>query len=129
MSILQNINLVQRALDASVLRHNAISNNIANVNTPNYKPQKVIFEDILKQELSGAGFDGKRTNAKHIPIGIAASSKPLVTQEPTVMQNSGNGVDMDSEMTELTKNSIWYQTLSYQISEEFNLLKTAIKSR
>lgn len=129
MSILQNINLVQRALDASVLRHNAISNNIANVNTPNYKPQKVIFEDILKQELSGAGFDGKRTNAKHIPIGIAASSQPLITQEPTVMQNSGNGVDMDSEITELTKNSIWYQTLSYQISEEFNLLKTAIKSR
>ncbi|MEH7336033.1 flagellar basal body rod protein FlgB [Neobacillus drentensis] len=124
--MLQNITILQQALDASVLRHNAISNNLANVNTPNYKPQKVVFEEILKGELSNTRFTGNRTNDKHIQIG---KSIPYITEQPVVMQNSGNGVDVDSQMTDLTKNSIWYQTLTYQLSEEFNLLKTAIRSR
>jgi flagellar basal-body rod protein FlgB len=127
--MLQNIDMLHRALGASALRNNAISNNLANVNTPNYKPQQVIFEEILKQELSGSEFAGTRTNQKHIPIGTSVLSQPMITTQSYIMQNSGNGVDVDSEMTELTKNSIWYQTLSTQVSEQLNLLKTAIRSR
>lgn len=126
--MLQNISVLSQALDASVVRHNAISNNLANVNTPNYKPQKVVFEELLKGELANSSFVGKRTNTKHIQIGNSAT-RPYITEQPVVMQNNGNGVDVDHEMTDLTKNSIWYQTLSYQLSEEFNLLKTAIRSR
>lgn len=127
--MLQHINILQRALDAAALRNNAISNNLANVNTPNYKPQKVIFEEILKQELAGSGFAGTRTNQKHFPIGLSAPSQPMFSTQPYIMQNNGNGVDVDSEMTQLTKNSIWYQTLTTQVTEELNLLKTAIRSR
>lgn len=126
--MLQNISVLKQALDASVLRHNAISNNLANVNTPNYKPQKVVFEELLKGELANTSFKGKRSNEKHIPIGDTAT-RPYITEQSVVMQNSGNGVDVDQEMTDLTTNSIWYQTLSYQLGEELNLLKTAIKSR
>lgn len=126
--MLQTISILNQALDASVLRHNAISNNLANVNTPQYKPQKVVFEELLKGELANSSFEGKRSNAKHLSIGNSAS-RPYITEQPVVMQNSGNGVDVDQEMTDLTKNSIWYQTLSYQLGEEFNLLKTAIRSR
>jgi flagellar basal-body rod protein FlgB len=126
--MLQHISVLKQALDASVLRHNAISNNLANVNTPNYKPQKVVFEELLKGELANSSFEGKRSNAKHIPIGNSAA-KAYITEQPVVMQNSGNGVDVDHEMTDLTTNSIWYQTLSYQLGEELNLLKTAIRLR
>lgn len=126
--MLQSISVLQQALDASMLRHKTISNNIANVNTPNYKPQKVVFEEMLKRELAHTSFEGKRTNSKHLSFGSTAN-KAMITQQPVTMQNSGNGVDVDSEMTNLTKNSIWYQTLTYQVSEEFNLLKTAIRSR
>ncbi|MGJ7921954.1 flagellar basal body rod protein FlgB [Neobacillus sp. LXY-4] len=124
-----NFTILQNALDASVLRHNTISNNLANVNTPNYKPQKVIFEEILRGEISNYSFSGKLTNSKHIPFGNNSINKPYVADQPFTMQNNGNGVDVDSEMSDLTKNQIWYQTLTYQISEEFNLLKTAIRSR
>ena len=126
--MLKSVNIMHQALDASVLRHNTVSNNIANVNTPNYKAQKVVFEDILKGELANTSFEGKTTSSKHIPIGNSLN-QALITAQPYSMQNNGNGVDIDSEMTELTKNNIWYQTLTYQVTEEFNLLKTAISSR
>ncbi|PLS01456.1 flagellar basal body rod protein FlgB [Neobacillus cucumis] len=126
--MLQNISILNQALDVSVLRHNTISNNLANMDTPNYKPQKVVFEEVLKGELANSSFEGTRSNTKHIPIGNS-QARPFITEESVVTQNNGNGVDVDKEMSDLTENSIWYQTLSYQLSEEFNLLKTAIKSR
>ena len=41
------INVLQQATDASWLRNSIISNNIANVDTPNYKRSDVQFETYL----------------------------------------------------------------------------------
>jgi flagellar basal-body rod protein FlgB len=125
----QMIGIMSGALDASSLRQKSISNNIANVNTPNYKPTKVSFEKFLQQEVKSQ-FIGNRTNAKHVLIGETSRlSSPKLEQENTVFQNTGNGVDLDFEMTKLSENTIWYQSLTYGLNEEFNLLKTAIRAR
>jgi flagellar basal-body rod protein FlgB len=125
----QMIGIMSRALDASSLRQKSISNNIANVNTPYFKPTKVSFEELLQQEVKSQ-FIGNRTNAKHVLIGETSRvPSPKLEQENTVFQNSGNGVDLDYEMTKLSENTIWYQSLTYGLNEEFNLLKTAIRAR
>jgi flagellar basal-body rod protein FlgB len=125
----QMIGIMSRALDASSLRQKSISNNIANVNTPNFKPTKVSFEELLQQEVKSQ-FIGNRTNAKHVPIGETDGiPSPKLEQGNTVFQNSGNGVDLDYEMTQLSENTIWYQSLTYGLNEEFNLLKTSIRAR
>ncbi|MFJ5716431.1 flagellar basal body rod protein FlgB [Neobacillus sp. NPDC093127] len=125
----QIIGIMSQALDASSLRQKAISNNIANADTPNYKPQRVSFEDMLQQEIHSS-FSGKRTNVKHIAIGNGSTiPSPKLVNEHTVMRNNRNGVDLDFEMTEMSKNSLWYQSLAYGMNEEFNLLKMSIKGR
>ena len=45
------INVLDRAADAAWQRNEAISNNIANVDTPGYKRQDVAFESVLQQAL------------------------------------------------------------------------------
>lgn len=123
----QVIGVLSRAMDASALRQNAIANNVANVDTPNYKPARVTFEELLKKE-TGGGFVGKRTNEKHLVIGGGAGIPlPKLEQENIVFKNNGNGVDLDFEMTQLSQNTVWYQSLTYGLNEEFNLLKTAIR--
>ena len=42
-----NFDYLGRGLQAANLRHEVISNNIANVNTPNFKRSAVNFEDLL----------------------------------------------------------------------------------
>ncbi|WP_342429535.1 flagellar basal body rod protein FlgB [Neobacillus sp. FSL H8-0543] len=125
----QMMGVMSKALDASSLRQKSISNNIANVNTPNYKPTKVSFEEQLRQEIQSQ-FIGKQTNEKHITIG-ATSGLPSakLVQNQMIFNNSGNGVDLDYEMTQLSQNTIWYQSLTYGLNEEFNLVKTAIRGR
>lgn len=123
------ISLLEKALYASALKQKAISNNIANVNTPNFKPAKVEFRQFLQEELDKISFVGTKTNPKHLNIGSSASSEPVLVTQSTVIKNGGNGVDLDYEMSEMTKNTIWYQALTNQINEEFNYLKLAIKGR
>jgi flagellar basal-body rod protein FlgB len=123
------IGVMSRALDASALRQKSISNNIANVDTPNYKATTVSFEEMLQKEFSNS-FVGNRSNEKHITIGASGRiPSPVLKTDNAVLKNNGNGVDLDYEMTEMSKNNLWYQSLTYSINEEFNLLKTVIQRR
>ena len=47
------VNILDKAADASSFRNELISNNIANVNTPNYKRKDLNFENLLQAELGG----------------------------------------------------------------------------
>ena len=51
------INVLDKAADAAWLRNDAISNNIANVDTPGYKRQDVNFEVQLERALKSNRYD------------------------------------------------------------------------
>jgi flagellar basal-body rod protein FlgB len=127
-----NISLLHSALNASSLRQQAISNNLSNAETPGYKAKQVVFEDILKQQISKqSNFVGKRTDSRHLEIGKQTyiPSAQTVEDTQTVMQNNGNNVDVDGEMTQMGKNALWYYTLTQQLTSEFQHLSIAIKGR
>ena len=113
-------NLLQMGLDASALRHRAIANNIANVNTPGFKRQIVNFEEELTRVFDGkVDLVGKRNDDRHIPIDEInyTQVKPcLITDRAHVMRNDKNNVDIDVEMTDLAKNTMNYQILSTRLS-------------
>jgi flagellar basal-body rod protein FlgB len=129
---MNNIGLLHSALNASSLRQQVISDNIANSETPNYKGKQIVFEDILKSHLSNQKrFVGSYTDSRHIILGESKNipfARTVVNKE-TVMQNNGNNVDIDAEMTMMGKNSLWYNTLSEQLISEFQHLSIAIKGR
>ncbi|WCK52904.1 flagellar basal body rod protein FlgB [Aneurinibacillus sp. Ricciae_BoGa-3] len=127
--------LLEQGLHAASLRQQAISNNIANVDTPHYKAQTVTFEAELQKALQqdDSSFTAYRTNPKHITFGVSdpLNVEPVLQQENTVgpMQNSDNNVDLDSEMSNLAKNQIWYNALVQQTSGQFSKLRMAIEGR
>jgi flagellar basal-body rod protein FlgB len=129
---LVNTNLLERALDAAVMRDEAINQNVANIDTPNYKKKKVLFEEYL-QNAGTNGIKGKRTHPNHIPIGTGddLSAMPQVTEDNSVnkMRLDGNNVDINVEMSELSKNSIKYSALIQRISGRFNSMKSVISGR
>ena len=123
-----NINLYKKSMDASWLRNKAISNNIANVNTPGYKRQVVNFDDVLRGYIEGTGpVRLNKTNAMHMD-GPGMSLDPTVsTVKDTAFREDGNNVNIDIEMAERTKNEIRYQALANKMTGTFNNLRTAIK--
>ncbi len=123
-----NINIYKKALDASWLRNKAISNNIANVNTPNYKRQEVNFDDVLRSYLEESGpVRLKKTNTGHMDA-PGMSMQPTITEvKDTAFREDGNNVNIDVEMTERTKNEIRYTAISDKMTGTFTNLRTAIK--
>jgi len=125
------IHRLERSLDATSLRQNVITHNIANVDTPGFKRSTVKFEEFLQAELNqhSTGLEGRRTHEKHIRFGstYAQNSDPVIaTDHTTIMNNNKNNVDVDAEMSLLAKNQLTYNMLVQQMSHEMRSIRTSI---
>ncbi|PXW92537.1 flagellar basal-body rod protein FlgB [Streptohalobacillus salinus] len=122
----QSIDKVQNGLDYASLKNRTISNNIANVDTANYKAKDVQFKQLLENETS-KGFTSKRTDPRHIHFGQRATGFPVTVRQDTQYNHNGNNVDIDKEMSDLATNQIYYQALVERINGQFNNLQTVIR--
>ncbi len=127
------LNVLQRALDASVLRQKVIAENIANVDTPFYKRKEVVFEDELKKALDKKEpvLALKVTNPKHIEnIETDKLPEPKVkVVDDILFRRDRNNVDIEKELVDLAKNNILYTGLTRLVSTKFSMLKGVIKGR
>lgn len=117
------INVIDKALDASWMRNNVISNNIANVDTPNYKRKDVQFETYLVEQLAGGdSLDDSVNNAELDNLGATS----YVDQANLSYRLDGNNVNIDTESSELAKNQIRYYTLIDSMYQEFSRIKSVL---
>jgi flagellar basal-body rod protein FlgB len=125
----EKMKVMQKSLDAEWLRNKAISHNIANVNTPNYKREVVNFDDILKGYIEDDKATSlRKTNPMHMDVNGVTGLEPKITQvDDTSFREDGNNVNIDVEMTERAKMEIKYNSLVTQLNSEFLKLKMAIK--
>lgn len=125
-SIYNNINFYKKALDGTWERHKAISNNIANQNTPNYKRKVVTFEDQLKQSIEDNRINLVKTHENHISHGTNGFSPIIMEDKSTSYRIDGNNVNIDTEEADLAKNTIMYDALIKQVIGEFDKIKNVI---
>ena len=123
-----------RALGASVnlrqVRNNVISANIANAETPNFQAKKMDFEDALTRALDLEGNGNLQgTESGHYPTGPGALCrvKADIYENPDAsINNDGNTVDVEREMTSLAENSIMYKAAIQLINKKMAALKYAV---
>jgi flagellar basal-body rod protein FlgB len=118
-------------LDGLAVRQRTIANNIANVDTPNYKAQKVNFEAQLQRTLAGGsrrGLEMKTTQLNHLGAKeVSGSPSITVDSRPNTLRNDGNNVDIDLEMTDLAETAMRYQALAQLTAAKLTALKTLIR--
>lgn len=120
------INVLNSAANASQLRNEVIANNIANVDTPNYKRQDVQFESYLMSALSGGGTLDQRVSE----LNKKSMSASVYTDHASLSYRlDGNNVDIDTEEAYLADNQIRYYALLDSMNQEFNRIKTVLTSR
>ena len=112
-----HIDLLCRLVNASEMRHEAISQNIANVNTAGYQRLEVEFENVLADELRQG--DAARTRAE--PELRKAVGFP--------MRADGSNVDLDREIGDLNKNALLQQTYLRLLAHNIQQMRTAIEGR
>lgn len=120
--------LIKSGIKASNVRAKAIANNMANINTKDYKKFNVVFEENLKKEDNSSGLELKRTNAAHFASSNSKNGNISIEQDnSTSMRSDGNNVDLDIEKVNQAANTLKYNALITNINSKFNNFRTVIK--
>lgn len=104
---------LERSLDVRLDRHNLITANVVNADTPGFVPVDLNFLDTLKAVAGG-----------QVGAGVPATQlyyDPTATPGP-----DGNAVDVDREMTRMSMNQIGYTTSLRIMGKRAALLRLAI---
>lgn len=111
---------LEKALDASLLRHKVIANNIANVNTPGFKRLEVVFEEKLKALL----------DKKPVSFSQLKKVEPeIIEDKNSAWRENFNNVDIDKEMVELSKNTLQYSLYIQLLNGKLERIRKAIAGR
>lgn len=103
---------LERAMDLSAKRHDVLAGNLANIDTPNYEPKDLEFDEQLKAELNAA-VEGKDTPAIEAPL----EAQPRL---------DGNRLDLDGEIARVTANRVFYQLSTEVLNRRLARLRYAI---
>jgi len=130
-NLFKPVNLLQRGLNAAWTRNAVIRNNIANIETPNFRASDVEFESHLERSLQSTGFRGAVTHSGHREIGsgfrdLSAVAPQIVQRRGTAMRIDGNNVDIEAENVRLAQNTLQYNVLLEKMNSEIRRLRLAI---
>jgi len=121
--------LLERAMDASLLRRSAIADNIANVDTPHFKRGEVTFESQLKRALDSEARDvmpAKMTDKRHIPfkdpIDYRGVRARIQIEHETNYRNDKNNVDIEKEIVDATTNMLMYNAMAQRVDRNYKML-------
>jgi flagellar basal-body rod protein FlgB len=104
--------LLEAAMRGSWQRQTALTNNIANADTPGYEPQEVNFETALQGAMKSGGSPSEvqfQTETKDVQAGP-----------------NGEAVSVDQESAKLAENGLDYQALTQVLDARNSIMREAM---
>jgi flagellar basal-body rod protein FlgB len=111
--------MLHMALDAADLRHQAIANNIANVNTAGYAPASVNFE----QQMDAVRATLRQGDA--VTSSMLSGIRPVITRGALPADADRNAL-LDVEVANLAQNTVQYDALLKAMGKHMSILLAAI---
>lgn len=121
-------NILDKAADASWMRENVITNNIANIDTPGYKRQDVDFESVLQKALGKTKYSSLDKKVRELNQDLGKLTTTSYTDAANYSYRlDRNNVDENTENAELASESLRYQLLTTAITNNFSRMQTVLK--
>ncbi len=134
----EGLSVLERLVQFAGQRHRLIVNNIANFDTPGYRPLDVSVQDFRKQ--LGEAIDERRTSARRgAALNIEDSDQVefragSMTLHPTpigdnILFHDGNDRDLDRTMQDLVENFLTFRMATELMRSRYDILRSAIAGR
>ena len=121
-------NILDKAADASWMRENVITNNIANIDTPGYKRQDVDFESVLQKALGKTKYSSLDKKVRELNQDLGKLTTTSYTDAANYSYRlDRNNVDENTENAELASESLRYQLMTTAITNNFSRMQTVLK--
>lgn len=127
----ESITRLEEVLNVRSKRHQVITANVTNQDTPGYKAKSLDFNDALKAAKSGdRPMALEKTDGQHLSSQIPAqepiSAQIKLARTGRTTKLDENTVEGEKEMTRLAENTFMYQATAQLIAGKFKGLKSAI---
>lgn len=109
--------ILETAMQATQYKNQVILNNMANIDTPNYKRKTVNFEGALARAIDKT----KETGVDHMGSVMPSLQVEVKPNSTTI---DGNSVDIETEMVEFYKNSTRYDFIVNSVLSNSNRTNT-----
>jgi flagellar basal-body rod protein FlgB len=124
------LELLTKKMSYLTQRQTVIADNVANANTPGFKPKDLVsFSEALNQAGgTGGGLKMEVTSGMHLggTHGVSGPYKTETEKDPYEVKPSGNAVVLEQQMSELAKNYTDYSLVTGLYHATASLLKTAL---
>ncbi len=109
------IDIIEAGIRAESLRQKAISNNIANLETPGYRRIDVKFEELLAKCLKSGDITDLSKIVPH-----------FYRPEQTPVKSNGNDVNYEAEVGQMIKNTIRHKAFIRLLNKKYKQIELAI---
>lgn len=122
---------LERSLDVRLVRQNVLGANVANVDTPGFRPKDVDFTATMAAIEGSARTDGGVTQpslpsageVESQQSGIAAKDLPIIDVPAGGASLDGNTVDLDRTMVAMAENALQYAASARAASKKLAILR------
>ena len=125
--------LLEVSLRTRAARHEVLSANIANADTPGYRPRDLDFNAVMRAAVETDNADAGATTQSGESIATAGLDLQSAIYEPEFPDSrhgedrlDGNAVSLDRQMALMTENSLAYETSLTLLSRALAGLRYAI---
>ena len=118
--------LMEKSMNYLWTKQSAISDNIANAETPGYKAKLVTCEDNIREKLEQAlRSNAPRRNTRQV---LSEAEVSVIRPEESTRLDD-NGVNVTEQMVELVRNAYQLQYVMNSISTDLATLRTAVRGQ
>ncbi|MBU8911508.1 MAG: flagellar basal body rod protein FlgB [Desulfobacterales bacterium] len=118
----KTIEMLSTVLDFRSARHKVITSNIANIDTPDYRPKDIVFKEALEAITSKNGVTMTKSRGGHMPEQSISTDRAGFE-----VINSGEKVNLDSEMAKLAENNLMHNLAVELLARKFRGLNTFLR--
>jgi flagellar basal-body rod protein FlgB len=122
--LFRGVDAQRRALDFHLSRHNVLASNLANAETPGFRPQELLRDE---SRVAIAAAPLSVTNEGHVAIAMPPMDETYVTREDQTVAPSANGnaVSLEHEMSKLAANDIRFEGAVKIVAQQLAMLRYA----
>jgi flagellar basal-body rod protein FlgB len=109
------VDIIEAGIRAENLRQRAITNNIANLETPGYRRIDVKFEQLLAKCLDSSG-----------EVDLGEIEPQIYRPEQTPVKSNGNDVNLEAEVGHMIKNTLRHKAYIRLLGKKYKQIELAM---
>jgi len=133
----QTVDLLSNAIHGSNMEQTQIANNLANVNTPNFRRSTTSFVETLAESMGTPASPDElamvTNDDRQFALDGAQPPQPFDPQahvDQTVqMRADRSNVDADQELAKLSENTGYEETMAQLLQEQYKFLRMGIQEQ